>query len=109
MKRILCLAAILAGCSFNTQQQPNDRTAMMANTGDPAAAIEVARPGGKLPGDPKVQLVQVAGGFTDPIHVTSARDGSGRLFVCERPGIIKIIDKNGKVLPEPFYNNMANT
>jgi len=69
--------------------------------------IEVARPGGKLSGDVKVQLVEVAGGFIDPIHVTSARDGSGRLFVCERPGVIKII-KNGKVLDEPFYENKAN-
>src|SRR5262249_15537174 len=45
--------------------------------------IEVARPGGKISADLKVQLVEVAGGFIDPIHVTSARDGSGRLFVCE--------------------------
>ena len=49
------------------------------------------------------------GGFVDPIHVTSPKDGTGRLFVCERPGIIRIIDKNGKVLDEPFYNNQANT
>ena len=70
--------------------------------------IDVAHPGGKLPGDVKVQLVEVAGGFVDPIHVASPRDGTGRLFVCERPGIIKII-KNGKVLEEPFYDNKANT
>src|SRR5687767_2424648 len=68
-----------------------------------------ARPGGKLPGNVAVQLVEVAGGFVDPIHVTSAKDGTGRLFVCERPGVIRIIDKNGKVLDEPFYDNKANT
>ena len=54
-----------------------------------------AKPGGKLPNDVKVQLVEVAGGFVDPIHVTQPKDGSGRLFVCERPGVIMIIDKNG--------------
>jgi glucose/arabinose dehydrogenase len=68
-----------------------------------------ARPGGKLPKDVKVQLVEVAGGFVDPIHVASAKDGSGRLFVCERPGVIKIIGKDGKVMDEPFYDNKANT
>jgi glucose/arabinose dehydrogenase len=70
--------------------------------------IEVARPGGKLPGDVKVELIEVAGGFVDPIHVASPKDSSGRLFICERPGVIKII-KNGKVLNEPFYDNKANT
>jgi glucose/arabinose dehydrogenase len=69
----------------------------------------VARPGGKLPKDVKVQLVEVAGGFVDPIHVASPKDGSGRLFVCERPGVIKIIGKDGKVMDEPFYDNKANT
>jgi glucose/arabinose dehydrogenase len=69
-------------------------------------AASVARPGGKA--DAAVQLIEVAGGFVDPIHVASPKDGSGRLFVCERPGRIQII-KNGKVLPEPFYENTANT
>jgi glucose/arabinose dehydrogenase len=69
--------------------------------------LDVARPGGRLPGDPKVALVEVAGGFLDPIHIASPNDGSGRLFVCERPGLIKII-KDGKVLDQPFYDNRAN-
>lgn len=68
-----------------------------------------AKPGGKLPRSVSIQLVEVAGGFVDPIHVASPKDGTGRLFVCERPGVIKIVDKNGKVLDEPFYDNKANT
>src|SRR5437764_12319300 len=73
-----------------------------------SAAGNTARPGGKLPRNVSVQLVEVAGGFVDPIHVASARDGTGRLFVCERPGVIRIIDKNGKVIDQPFYDNKAN-
>ena len=74
-----------------------------------SAQSNTAHAGGKLPGSPKIQLVEVASGFVDPIHVASPKDGTGRLFVCERPGIIKIIDKTGKVLDEPFFNNTANT
>jgi glucose/arabinose dehydrogenase len=72
-------------------------------------ASNTALPGGKLPNPVSVQLVEVAGGFVDPIHVTSPKDGTGRLFVCERPGVIRVIDKAGKVMDEPFYDNQANT
>jgi len=80
-----------------------------AQSTQPSGGGNTARPGGKLPKDVKVQLVEVAGGFVDPIHVASPKDGSGRLFVCERPGVIRIIDKAGKVMDEPFYDNKANT
>jgi glucose/arabinose dehydrogenase len=59
-----------------------------------------------LPGSPKVALVKVADGFNDPVNVASAFDGSGRLFVVERVGRIKIV-KDGKVLPEPFLDLTA--
>src|SRR6478735_5851436 len=82
-------------------------SAAVASAQNPAG--NTARPGGKLPKNVSVQLVEVAGGFVDPIHAASPRDGTGRLFVCERPGVIRIVDKNGKVLDEPFYDNKANT
>jgi glucose/arabinose dehydrogenase len=96
-RMVLALSAVLlapqlAPAQSSTPQPPN-----------------TAHPGGKLPGNVAIQLVEVASGFVDPIHVASPRDGTGRLFVCERPGVIRIINKDGKVLPEPFYNNMANT
>ena len=62
-----------------------------------------AQPGGKLPGNVAIQLVKVADGLVDPIHVASPKDGTGRLFVCERPGVIRII-KDGKVLSKPFLD-----
>jgi glucose/arabinose dehydrogenase len=78
-------------------------------TAAPQQPPNTAEPGGKLPGNVAIQLVEVAGNFVDPINVSSPHDGTGRLFVCERPGVIRIIDKNGKALPEPFYDNRANT
>ncbi len=50
-----------------------------------------------------VRLEEVAGGFQQPTYVTHAGDGSGRLFVVEKPGRIWIL-VNGKVLPEPFLD-----
>jgi glucose/arabinose dehydrogenase len=43
---------------------------------------------------PDVQLVQVVGGFNKPVHVTHAGDGSGRLFVTEQGGTIKIVQNS---------------
>jgi len=45
----------------------------------------------------------VAGGFNLPVHVTHAGDGSGRLFVVEQEGRIRILD-NGVALPTPFLD-----
>src|SRR5260221_14285120 len=97
----LAIAATL-GCASSTPAAPKPVPAdpkhapQMLSTVKPED-IEAARPGGKLPGDVKAQLVKVAGDFLDPIHLASPKDGTGRLFVCERPGRIKII-KNGKGL-----------
>ncbi|HBP54700.1 MAG TPA: hypothetical protein DD687_01980 [Verrucomicrobiales bacterium] len=68
-----------------------------------AQASKTARPGGKIPRNLEVQLEKVAGGFTDPVNVVSPRDGSGRLFVVERPGIFKIV-KDGEVMRRPFLD-----
>ncbi len=51
----------------------------------------------------KVRLVKIASGFTSPVGMAVAYDGSNRLFILEQSGKIKIIH-NGKVLPEPFLD-----
>ncbi len=70
----------------------------------PQAKNEVARPGGMLPGNPKIALVKIADGFNDPTNVANAGDGSGRLFVVERVGRIRIVSKDGKVQKDPFLD-----
>jgi glucose/arabinose dehydrogenase len=51
----------------------------------------------------RLKLVKVAEGFSTPVYVTHAGDGSDRLFVVEKGGVIRII-KDGKVLRTPFLD-----
>src|SRR5919112_6158623 len=63
-----------------------------------------ALPDGTLPGNPSIQLVKVADGLIDPINAASPNDGSGRIFVVERVGYLRIIEQDGTVLEEPFLD-----
>ncbi len=45
----------------------------------------------------------VAGGFSSPVSVTNAGDGSDRLFVTQQGGQIKVVE-NGVHLPTPFLD-----
>jgi glucose/arabinose dehydrogenase len=50
-----------------------------------------------------IGLEPVAEGLVSPLFVGHAGDGSGRLFVVEQPGRIRII-RDGQVVPEPFLD-----
>ncbi|MGD8395166.1 MAG: PQQ-dependent sugar dehydrogenase, partial [Candidatus Eiseniibacteriota bacterium] len=56
-----------------------------------------------LPGGFTVELETVASGLVAPVGVTHAGDGSGRLFIVEQSGQIRIVD-NGVLLPTPFLD-----
>lgn len=55
---------------------------------------------------PVLALSLVASGLTSPVHITNAGDGSGRIFVIERAGVIKIM-KDGVVPVTPFLDISA--
>ena len=42
------------------------------------------------PGDQTIQLIEVASGLVSPVQVTNAGDGSGRLFVVDQAGFIRV-------------------
>jgi glucose/arabinose dehydrogenase len=55
------------------------------------------------PTDAHIHLRLLASGLSKPVFATSARDGTGRIFIVEQTGKIKIL-KNGLVRSTPFLN-----
>lgn len=92
-----------------TDTQAMTGTQPMTGTASQSPAIPtersaVVQPGESLPVDASIQLVKVAEGFLDPVNVVSARDGSGRLFVVERYGAVRIVNADGQLVEEPFLD-----
>jgi len=50
-----------------------------------------------------ISLTPAATGFASPVAIANAGDGSGRLFVVEQGGAIRIV-RNGTVAAQPFLN-----
>jgi glucose/arabinose dehydrogenase len=66
-----------------------------------AARRRASRRGGPPPAD--VRLEEVARGLERPLFVTHAGDGSGRLFVVEQGGMVRVV-RDGRLLAEPFLD-----
>ena len=50
-----------------------------------------------------ITLTSVASGLVNPVSITHAGDGSGRLFVVEQKGVVQIL-RNGAISASPFLN-----
>jgi glucose/arabinose dehydrogenase len=72
---------------------PATEAATSVPTTAPAVAVDPAA----------YTFAEVASGLEAPVLVTHAGDGSGRLFVVEKVGAIRIL-QDGAVLPDPFYD-----
>jgi glucose/arabinose dehydrogenase len=87
--------------------EPGGVTRTLADAG-PVSAVQPrveAAVVANLPDPTKVSLglSLLKSGFDHPVLVTNAGDGSGRLFVVEQAGTIRIIS-GGTVLPTPFLD-----
>ncbi|HMF92237.1 MAG TPA: PQQ-dependent sugar dehydrogenase [Candidatus Angelobacter sp.] len=74
---LLVLVFLVAGCGGNNPMPPSNL--------------------------PSLALTLVTSGFSSPLGLEQSGDGSGRLFVVEQGGKIKII-QNGSVLSTPFLD-----
>ncbi|MGD8463350.1 MAG: PQQ-dependent sugar dehydrogenase [Anaerolineae bacterium] len=58
------------------------------------------------PGDPasvRIELEQITSGLDTPVGIAHAGDGSGRLFVIEKPGRIRVL-QDGQLTDTPFLD-----
>ncbi len=58
--------------------------------------------------DISIELEVVADGLIAPVYLTGAGDGTGRLFIVDQAGFIRVL-KNGVLLPTPFLDLTAKT
>ena len=54
--------------------------------------------------DARIGIRRIASGFSQPIGLVAAHDGTGRLFVIEQQGRIRILDRAGNVQPGVFLD-----
>jgi hypothetical protein len=66
-------------------------------------ALSVTRLGRTAQAQSTIQLEPVASGFSGPVFVTNAHDGSNRLFIVEQQGMIKVLQP-GSNTPTIFLN-----
>ena len=52
----------------------------------------------------RIALDLVAEGLISPITLVEAPDGSGRLYVVDQIGLVRMIDADGTLLPQPFLD-----
>jgi glucose/arabinose dehydrogenase len=56
-----------------------------------------------------LELEQTGGYFPKALQMLVAPDGSGRKFVVQREGLVRIIDETGSTLPTPYMDLTAQT
>jgi len=84
--------------STPTAEIPAATLDLQATNGEPTAASVQVFPEGD-----KYIWNLIAGGFKRPIALANAGDGSGRLFVVEQAGIIRMLSQ-GVIRPNPFLD-----
>lgn len=87
-----------AGAAPSTPVQNGDTGEVLLPTVTPEPASS-----GHSPDQATFQLRTVVDGLNSPLFVTHAGDGSGRLFIVEKGGTIRIF-ADGSLLPEPFLD-----
>jgi len=55
-------------------------------------------------GEIRLDLEEFTRGFERPLYLTHAGDGSGRLFVVEQAGRIRVVEADGRVHDQPFLD-----
>jgi glucose/arabinose dehydrogenase len=100
----LLAAALLSASLLATAcaVQPGSPAATTTGAPVPTPTVSVTT----IPWPPVIALEPAWSGLRQPVLLTHAGDGSGRAFVVELPGTVRVID-GGKVLAKPFLDISA--
>ncbi len=94
-KFFLLVIALLAGALF--------LRLLAVGQGQATAQATVAAPAQPEATWPRLRLRQPVTGFDRPVHIANAADGSGRIFVVEKVGRVRIV-KDGVLQATPFLD-----
>ena len=83
--------------TVQTDSQPQPDTATTAPTQSLPPTVS------EFPNTNNYEWRLIANGLNRPVDVQSALDGSGRLFIIEKYGVIRVYE-NGQLLEQPFLN-----
>ena len=107
VKRGVVLFLLLAACSSESAGggvEPTSTTVQSEQGSSEAPSPTArARPQEQTAPLQGITLRRVVGGLSSPIGMTNAGDGSGRAFVIEQGGAIRIV-RNGRLFSRPFLD-----
>ena len=69
-----------------------------------AGALAATATSAQAASGPAVGVRVVAGGFTSPVALVPAADGSGRRFVVDQAGTVRVLTAGGTLLAQPFLD-----
>jgi glucose/arabinose dehydrogenase len=98
-------AAVWSATRPATDAAPAPAAAVVADSASAGGGAWTGAGAGGLsaPTGSTIKLTPVASGLTKPVFITSAHDGTGRLFIVEQTGRIKVL-AGGSVRSTPLLN-----
>ena len=100
--RCVALAPMLA-IAVACTDDPVRPNRLATKPGGAAAGINNPQPSPLGP-PTSVGIQLVAEGLTSPVLVVPVNDGTGRLFIIDQIGLIRIVTRDGTLLPQPFLD-----
>ena len=95
LRAMICLglAAVLATATCDGDNSDDKRAGQGAGQAPPQSG-----------GADGIGLDLIAEGLTSPVALAAAPDSSGRLFIVDQIGVVRVVTKDGKLQDEPFLD-----